>query len=850
MFGLNNPNSSFVMSGGTINFSNNQFVDGSYNYQIMDIEPQSGYYQITGGTININVPGSTTAYTAISTVPLYNIIISRGSLTDPVTIQWTTPTPNLSVSGNLTINNNAVLDLNTNPLSLYVGGNFTIASGGTYIPGASDTTVFDGTGSQSFTNTGTISGGALSGLSITNSSNTAIISNNVTVNGPLTISANAVLNDSGRVITVYGNLSISGMHTSTQTTGSVTLSGTNAQTISGSGSGVFNNLTLNKTGGSVTVSANIGIAGNLRLIGSTGVWNILNIGSQKLSLGANAMVYSDGGAGTAFSNNKMVQTTGSASDGGVSKTYSNTAPFLFPFGFGSYYLPALIQYSGTPSTYGTVTTRPVNSRHPLAQGSNNALTSYWKTTSSGFSGVPAGSVNQLYYYNEAFVQGTEAQYEAAYYNSTSTSWITAGFTINTTVDSLSFRALSYSDGEFTAGMSSAFGTILTLYSITSGDWNTAAVWSLTPGGGPYSDFPHATTIAYVTSGDTVTTTHADSSANLMIQPAAILELRSNAAGNNFGTVLNNSSTGSGTLRIDTSGYFPKGDWGNFLGSGGGTVEYYQKSAAILNLPRTYALPSGGTAGIANYCNLITSPYSNGGINLPDTNLTIYGNFSVGYNATGGTANCITWIDTASTTRTVEVHGVITINNNGVLEYRNGAAQNVSGDSDLTIASGGTLQVQASSTTLLAHTLTVSGNVYNNGTLDLDPNYPTNDNYRCTLGFSGSNSKSLTNTTTPTRTRLYSILVNKGTTLDSIVNVSVGATGFTMGGGGLTLQNGTFRLTSAVTMGLSTGAFTIPVTGGLSANGGTFNIVTGTTSADLTLKGRLEVLAGTVNVVQT
>jgi hypothetical protein len=845
MFGLNNPNSSFTMSGGTINFTNNTFIGGTTEYEILDIEPQSGYYQVTGGTININVPGSTTPYTAISTVPLYNMNISQGSGTGGVTVQWTAPTPNLNLLGNLTINSNAVLDLNTNPLSLFVGGNFTIASGGTYIPGTTDTTAFDGTSFQAFTNAGTIGGAGINAFSITNSSNTATISNNVTVNGPLTIGQNAVLNDSGRVITVLGNISISGVDATTQTTGGITLSGTNAQTISGGGSGVFNNLTLNKTAGTVTVTANIAVTGNLRLAGATtGAWNILSIGSQKLSLGANAMVYSDGGTGTAFSSNKMIQTSGSASDGGVSKTYSNTTAFLFPFGFGSYYLPALIQYGSTPGTFGTVTTRPVNSRHPLDQGSNDALTCYWKTTSSGFSGVPSGSVNLLYYYNEAFVQGTEAQYEAAYYNSTS--WVISGFTINTTVDSISFRALNYSDGEFTAGMPAAFGTILTLYSITSGDWNSTATWSLQPHGSAYSDYPHATTVAYIDSGTNVTTTHADSSANLTIQPTAMLEIQTNAASNSFGTIVNNSSTGSGTLRIDTSGYFPKGDWGSFLGSNGGTVEYYQKSTATLNLPTTYTLPSGGTANITNYCNLIISPYSGGNINLPNTNLTIYKNFTAGYSSAGGTTNCVTRIDTANTTMTLEVKGTITVNQYGILQYQNGAAQNVIADSDLIISAGGTLRVRNGGSSV-ANTLTVMGNVINNDTLDLDSNYPTNDSYNCTLIFSGSSSKALTNTVTPARTRLYSITVNKGTILDSIVTVSINPAGFQMGGGGLSLQNGTFRLTSAVTMAISSGAFTIPVTGGLSANGGTFNIVTGTTSADLTLKGRLEVLAGSINV---
>ena len=69
----------------------------------------------------------------------------------------------------------------------------------------------------------------------------------------------------------------------------------------------------------------------------------------------------------------------------------------------------------------------------------------------------------------------------------------------------------------------------------------------------------------------------------------------------------------------------------------------------------------------------------------------------------------------------------------------------------------------------------------------------------------------------------------------------------MGGGGLNLLNGTFRLTTNVTMNLSTGNDTIPSTACLSANGGSFNIATGATAADLILNGRLEVLNGTVNV---
>ena len=90
-----------------------------------------------------------------------------------------TPSPNLNVLNNLTINNNAVLEPECKSLSLLVGGNFAIASGGTYMPGTGDTTSFDGSAQQAFTNIGTVTGG-LSNLAITNSSTTTIVSNGVT----------------------------------------------------------------------------------------------------------------------------------------------------------------------------------------------------------------------------------------------------------------------------------------------------------------------------------------------------------------------------------------------------------------------------------------------------------------------------------------------------------------------------------------------------------------------------------------------------------------------------------------------------------------------------------------------
>ena len=340
MLGLNSPNASFVMSGGTINFTSNTFVDGTTNYQIMDVQPQTGYYHVTGGIVNLNLPGSATTYTSNSTIPFYNLNISRGSGTGNATVQWNAPVTSLTVLNDLSIGANSVLNLGTSGIDLAVGHNFTL--NGTYTPatGTANVTKFNGTGPQYFYNIGTITNGYLNNLIITNSSNTFIVSNNLTVNGNFTIDNNSVMNDSGKVVTVNGNIVINGTHTSSVTTGGISLGGTAAQIISGNGAGVFNNLTLAKTGGSVTMTANTAVNGNLRFAGTTaGAWNILNIGSNQLLLGAKAMIYSDMATGTAFANNRMIQTNGLASDGGISKPYSNTTAFLYPFGFGTYYQP-------------------------------------------------------------------------------------------------------------------------------------------------------------------------------------------------------------------------------------------------------------------------------------------------------------------------------------------------------------------------------------------------------------------------------------------------------------------------------------------------------------------------------
>jgi hypothetical protein len=832
MLNLSTTNSVFVMSGGSINFTNNTFADATTNYQLLDLESQVGNYQVTGGTINFNLPSSATAYTANATVPLYNLNISRRTGGTTVTIQWNTPGTALNVLGNLTIGANSALDLATSAIDLAVGGDFTIASGGTYSPatGAASTTTFNGSGNQAFNNAGTITGGQLRNLSITNASVTSMMNADVTVNGALIIDQNATLNDGGRTVLVNGNITNSGMHTGQSAAGGISLYGTAAQSISGDGTGIFKNLILNKTGGTVTASADMKVTGNLRLAGATaGAWNILNIGANRLALDTNAMVYSDMGTGTAFNNIRMIQTNGLLSAGGVSKVYSNTSAFLFPFGFGAYYLPASIQFTAAPDTFGTVTSRPVNARHPLAQGTNNALTCYWKTSGSGFVGIPAGSVKHIYYYNDAFVPvvNDDANYIPGYYNGASWTSINNTNLVDETSNIDTISTANSANGEFTAGRLAAFGSIPALYSVADGDWSTATTWSTTRGGTPGDDgTPTPGTLVHVCNGYTVTTSTPASSSSLIIEPGSILDLQ-NVNGHNFGTIINNDTTGSGTLRIGSSAYFPTGDWGDFLGSTGGTVEYYTYNGAV-TIPITPV----------TYKNLVLTHSSTYSITLPDCDLAIYGNLTVNGSGTGtaGTRN-------AGTSRAYTINGNLTINNSGILEFRNGVISTIRVFGNTSIAGGGSFRA-ATTGTIVNNVLELYGNLACAGTFDM------NNTGRAYTYFKGTLNDTISG---PGVFDFYNLFVDKGSdayaTLTLLSSITTGiSTPF------LTLSNGTFRVNnSALTLTVTSAGtdFSIPSTARLSVAAGTvqvaYNTGGGANNNDLLLAGKLEVLGGSLLV---
>lgn len=835
----------FIMTGGEMNVSGSTTGGNAIHGGIL-ISSQN--YEVTGGTFNVfSTTNGGINFNINSTAPFYNLninAVASGNRTITVTSQahnipavpaGAIAAKPLVILNNLTINsgNNPILNLANN--NLLVGNNFTINNNTTYTPG-NNTTIFNGSGPQTFTYSGTITNG-LNNLTLAGESDLSLAGTqaNLAVRGNLELGSGTTLRDGTKVITVAGNISNSGTHfRPAGAAGRIELTGEAAQTITGDGTGSFNNLSISKSGGSVTLANPMAVNGDLRLVSN----HRFSIGNNTLTLGPNGRVFSTAATtDQVFNANKMVVTNGLASDGGIKKHFSNTNEFLYPFGFelsGTYYyMPANIQFSSAPAQWGSVTSRPVNERHYLAQGATNALTTYWKNTSEGFSGITPNSVTHQYYYNASgannFVEGNEANYIPAVYRSGS-SWVTIPDVnqVDQANNRITFANQSAGSGEYTAGEPSAFQEIPILYSSNAPTyWDASDTWSSVGVGEPGGDgVPGPNTIVIIgddTHNHTVTiqTPNAESGA-LFIAEGSMLDLGT-TQGHNFAAIPEETVSGAGTLRISSSNYFPAGDFGDFIGPNGGTVEYYSNAEQI-NIPTISA--SGLT--LNHYNNLILN-HQNYTVNLPNLDLTTHNNITVKGSGQSAMTN------TGAGWTTLDVLGDFNVESGTFIIMEGTPSKTLRIQGDINVNSGATFMVRTSAANS-NHTIELYGDINNEGAFNLHQG----DSQVSTV-FKGINNALIAGS--GTTYNFYDITVDKGNDASPVVTLESDiTTGVT--NPFLTLTNGTFRVNKeGLTVTITDGgtSFSIPSTAALSVQNGDVRVAYGT--GNLILAGKLEVLGG-------
>ncbi|HAC16327.1 MAG TPA: hypothetical protein DCE78_10355, partial [Bacteroidetes bacterium] len=463
---------------------------------------------------------------------------------------------------------------------------------------------------------------------------------------------------------------------------------------------------------------------------------------------------------------------------------------------------------------------------------------YWATTSTGFT-LGSATISQTYDYidtdlgvnvvdtdlvpgkfaNGAWVIGTNAGVDES-----GSSITFDGPSFNTSIDG------DYTTADNVNGL--PFGELTTYYSRNGGgNWFDNATWSTTGHDGVAAgSFPGAGSIAVIGDGHTVTTnSNGANSAYIEILTGSTLDIGA-TNGHNFGTL---QGASYGTLRIGSS-YFPTGDFTALFNNG--TVVYYR-------IGSDYTIPSSSVTkpSLDTYYKLqveVETGAAGSFIALPDLELDVLNEFRV----SGTTSDQEIRISDSSSS-SLNVTGNVFIDS-GSLRYRFGGTTGrvVTVTGDVTIASDASLTYYESSD--VVHTLTISGNLVNNGTLDLN----TSATQTVNLNFTSSDNTAFSGTGDITFARLE---VNKGSSQTPKLTFSNSGT-ISFPSGGIILTNGTLEITRTGTLVFSnTGSsYTIPSTTSLVVNNAGLTVRIGYTNdnaGDLSLSGKLEITAGTVEV---
>lgn len=331
-----------------------------------------------------------------------------------------------------------------------------------------------------------------------------LISNNLTCLNDITFAGSGTgkLNANNLNITLGGNWTNNCASSDgfVPGTGTVILNGSSTQTIGGTQTTKFNNLTVNKTGGQVEIDIATRVDGNLRLLSNT----LVDLNSNDLTIGPNGHIYSDNGTSEdviTFNSNKYIINSGSGSNplagARLIREISNSASLPlylhFPVGTPGYYSPATITFNLNGATFGTnpyVSVKPVPMEHPEVELSNRSLTKYWVVDKNDVT-INNDGASVRFYYNVGEVQGNEGSYVVLWYspsyNDPSGYWhINPGLNNYVDFNNHLFYSLQVDDieGDWLAGEQDV--AILYFFSRADGDFNTPSTWSNYNFGGPAS----------------------------------------------------------------------------------------------------------------------------------------------------------------------------------------------------------------------------------------------------------------------------------------------------------------------------------------------------------------------------
>jgi hypothetical protein len=512
---------------------------------------------------NVNVVGANTASIWVSPLRMDNLIINSGAT------------------------------FNAKGVALTISRNFE-SNGGDFIAGGNITTFLGGAGVAQILKAGTSPGspGVVNfydlvinpALSLTLQNGDLLIDNDLKI-------LSGTFNDGDYAIDVKNDMQVNGNHITPGAGPGLRLSGIESQNLFGTGS--IGTLTIANTAGvEVPEGSFFNITVNNQLILEEGIFNIRG---RLLTLGSNAFI-----SGTGFSSSKMIRTNGSFTDRGLRKILpvvsGSPYSFVFPLGTDGKYTPVYTSVNAHGNNTGYINIVLANEPHLVAEDKENVLQYYWNVSNSGLTGFDGGFEFQ---YLASDVKGNESEYMPVLINPSGDilkDWLVTD--VNNATRRIVFSNITNPEGDFTAGLESAFpDEIPEFESVGSGDWDDASIWSRdggTPGQNIPANGPYGSIIV-ISPGHTIRINGNDRAAYQTVIDGT-LDI-DNYIGIRLGEV-----TGTGVMRV-TRGDLPAGVFHEFFSCDGGTLEYSGSNnysiASSATLLRNLTISGSGAKSIPN-----------------------------------------------------------------------------------------------------------------------------------------------------------------------------------------------------------------------------------------------------------
>ncbi|MCX8490510.1 MAG: hypothetical protein ORN54_05535, partial [Cyclobacteriaceae bacterium] len=890
---INSNPGNVSVTGGTVIMDANTAI----NYRITSRVPfWNVILRASGGARTLDLSGTTSG--------------TGGGLAEPsLAIQPLVVLNDFTIEG--AAPNNATFT--TNNANVTVSGNFEIQNGGIYTHGTNTTTISGlGVSSLIFRNTATTPTFHNFTINKTNATDEVVIATGrlgptdaaLQINGIFNVER-GVFDYSSFVASAQGAVTFSDNITvgKRASTGRLMLNGAVAQTINSSSRVNIHNLDINNSSNVTLATNNLTVRKKLTLtLGN------FNIDRFRLTLdGDSARI-----EGSGFSATKMIQTAGNTSDGGLELYLDANETLVYPIGVASKYTPVTATFTSFADD-GLIRINPVNGvLRTTATGSADILNYYWRVGASNFTVRPL--VSYLFTYIQSDAGGTETNYvsgkvldNAPFTRSHENDPAKVDEATNIITFNGSGAGFTLEEANYTAGASARFvGTPEVYYTRVSGDgsglsWTTPANWTLAtnntlpnhhPSQPAATDYPRQGDIAVIgfvpfvtpalpnqgrphgiaiNAGVTVDIAELrfeqmrDASNNptarnhlnhFQFWPTVVIE-RISATGQ--GELINAKVSGQGTFWITgqaSNPTFAGIDLGDFNLQDSSYV-IYQTSADVTysNTPTTFPnlMLSGSGWGSGTNTMIFSSDITvNGNLELLGNarlvlsdgatgNITVRRNlrfFSLTLNGNNSDNQSTFLFQHSGTARTVTVFG------NFIMGIPGQAMR-----SRMAILSAGAAPI-------ITHTFNLHGNFTQQiqaGGLGFrgteEPLRPT----RIHLNLLGSNSMTFTANGGDTFVPLWSLTIDKGTSISTTAQFNSPIRVVRPSNGAIkpfTLVNGLCVINHASTNLVLTsggGDFNIPASAGLEVRAGTVRTDLTSAGANITLDGLLRVSGGTVTI---